>query len=61
MLCNNSVFVVNGMEHVHENKIVNCFELNRNCYKQYFAGGGKGIQVYCFHTHFYSELEFQLN
>jgi len=55
-----SVFVVNGMEHVHEKKIVNWFEFNKNCYKQYTVQGEKGIQIYSFHTHTYSELDFQL-
>jgi len=43
MLCDNSLFVVNGTEHIHEKKIVNWFEFSRDCYKQYFAGGEKGI------------------
>jgi len=34
MLCDNSVFVLNGMERVvHEKKIVNWFEFSRDCYK----------------------------
>jgi len=34
MLCDNSVFVLNGMEHIaHEKKIVNWFEFSRDCYK----------------------------
>jgi len=52
LLYDNSVFVVNGMEHIVHEKTVNWFEFNRNCYKQYFAGREKGIQIYCFHTHF---------
>ena len=59
MLYDNSMFLVNVKEHFHEKKIVNWFELNRNCYKQYFAGGDKEIQIYYFYTHFYSELDFQ--